>query len=227
MAESDLSRRLREALTKPACSICRLLSEAVDQHIRNLLYEYVNDLKLREDMREFRGFCNEHAWALLKEPGGSVGIAIIYEDMLKTLTRILDAGQPDRGLFRSGGGKQLAGELEPRGSCLICDLREKEEGQIVSTFIEALPDPAFRDLFAESEGLCLPHTIMTFDTVRSAEHFELLRKLQLDRWTDLRDQLREYIRKNDYRYTGEPLGEEGDSWRRVIRDVMGERGLHK
>lgn len=41
----------------------------------------------------------------------------------------------------------------------------------------------------------------------------VLERLQAD--------LREFIRKNDYRYIKEGFGEEGDAWRRAIEAISG------
>jgi len=40
-------------------------------------------------------------------------------------------------------------------------------------------------------------------------------------WERLLAQLSEFIRKNDYRFRDEPVGEEGDAWLRAIAALAG------
>jgi hypothetical protein len=41
----------------------------------------------------------------------------------------------------------------------------------------------------------------------------------------LDEELREFIRKHDYRFTGEGMGTEGTSWIRAIEMVAGKQGI--
>ncbi len=47
----------------------------------------------------------------------------------------------------------------------------------------------------------------------------------LKSWQALRDELAEFIRKQDYRFRDEGLGAEGDAWIRAIAQVSGARHL--
>jgi hypothetical protein len=67
---------LRDALTQPGCPVCRLKADAVRRHLDGMLWESVNDSGVRHDIREARGFCQQHAWQLV-EGGSSLGAAII------------------------------------------------------------------------------------------------------------------------------------------------------
>ena len=47
------------------------------------------------------------------------------------------------------------------------------------------------------------------------ESVQVLLELASDRWGKLPDELTEFIRKNDYRFSKEGFGEERDSWLRA------------
>ena len=49
--------------------------------------------------------------------------------------------------------------------------------------------------------------------------------IQQEIWRALQGQLAEFIRKHDYRFTAEGMGEEGSSPRRSIEALSGQKGL--
>src|SRR5574341_1501685 len=83
---------LRDALAQPGCAICRLKAQAVEQYLDGLLWESVNDPGVRANIRQTRGFCHEHAWRLVRN-GASVGVAIIMQDVLQNLLKMLEGAQ--------------------------------------------------------------------------------------------------------------------------------------
>lgn len=87
---------LRDALAKPGCPICRLVSDAVAHYLETLLYENVNDPGIRADLRRSNGFCPHHA-GLLRDHGDPLGHAIIYGDLIDHVLESLE------GLLRACG----------------------------------------------------------------------------------------------------------------------------
>jgi hypothetical protein len=60
---------------------------------------------------------------------------------------------------------------------------------------------------------------MTFE--RCLEAQAQLLELTLSKWTDLKGELRELIRKHDYRFIEQGFGREGDSWKRAVAAIVG------
>jgi hypothetical protein len=60
-----------------------------------------------------------------------------------------------------------------------------------------------------------------------SEHpnLKFLIEKQLQKYQSLSDELGEFIRKLDYRFSKEPRGSEVDSWKRVIKQFSGEREI--
>jgi hypothetical protein len=73
---------VREALVLSGCPVCRLAVRSVGRLIQSVAYEQVNDADLRKDLREARGFCNQHAYRWLREARTVLGTALIYRDVL-------------------------------------------------------------------------------------------------------------------------------------------------
>ncbi len=226
---------LIDAFPEPGCAVCRLLQRNAARSLDSLLYEYVTDPDTQQAFRKRRGLCNEHSWQMLRHTGNALGIATLIgaslDEVLHVLTQTPLGVDPQSGLGRllSAGSKHnlsgLADQLEPTGACLICSQLSDAEGQYIHVFCQSLDDEALARAFAASDGLCLPHLRQALRCVPDAKRGEKLLTMQVEKWQELRAQLQEFREKNDYRRSGEPMGVEGDSWRRAIRRLAGEEGV--
>jgi hypothetical protein len=84
-----------------------------------------------------------------------------------------------------------------------------------------------RAAYAMSPGLCVPHLAGTLDGGEPPEGIPFLIEHQRHCWKQLEDELQEFIRKSDYQFSGEPIGDERDAWRRAFRLLAGwQSGQH-
>jgi len=230
---------LRDALAEDGCPICRLALRTVERFLDYLIYENVNDPGVRADIRAARGFCNLHAWQLRDNRGAS-GVAIIHRDVLEKLMEQLEAGQYQANTWRRslnlvrttlGGAPAseataaLIAELGPQKPCLACRVRDNMEVVYIRNLLEFIDDPEIGGVLRRSAGLCLPHFRQALQQVPDEATFESLVEIQLNAWQRLRDELSEFIRKQDYRFRDEGMGAEGDSWIRALAQVSGTRGV--
>lgn len=230
---------LRDALAEEGCPICRLARKSVASFLDNLIYENVNDPGIRDDIREARGFCNLHAWQL-RDHGGALGIAIIHRDVIETLMqRVKEAEyQPASwlpGLNRrrtSNAGEpvspatvSLVADLRPQRTCPACQRRDRTVHSYIGTLLQYIDDAELGQMLRESQGLCLPHFRQALQQVSDEPTFKTLTNIQLEIWRGLRDELSEFIRKQDYRFRDESLGAEGTAWSRAIAQISGLRGV--
>lgn len=229
---------LRDALAEDGCPICRLAQKSVARFLDGLIYENVNDPGIREDIREARGFCNLHAWQL-RDHGGALGIAIIHHDVLEDAMEAIEAAQyqptswlPSLNRRRVSDGEPaspatapLANDLLPQRRCPACRRRDDTARSYIGTLFQHVEDPELNRALRESHGLCLPHFRQALQQVPDESTFKILTETQLDIWRHLRDELSEFIRKQDYRFHDEGLGAEGTSWSRAIAQISGMRGI--
>ena len=228
---------LRDALTKPGCPICSLTALAAERYLGSLLWEKVNDVGLRSQIRQARGFCRDHAWNLASHRA-ALGTAIITRDVLRTLLEELEEPHPRgpfplslRGPQESRRARQaatasnaLAVRLAPQASCPACAQVDEMEDVLLTTFVVHLLGPeGLLTPYEASDGLCLPHFCQALDRVRNQRVLAALVRAQTTIWRRLSGQLSEFIRKNDHRFRDEPWGDEGDSWRRAIAALAGSR----
>ncbi len=209
--------RVLDALARQGCPICLLRDEVVQRYLDSLLYERVNDVGLRQRLLGSRGFCPEHAWALVRS-GDSLATAILYKDQIaKALQDVQRAARP----VRAGRPRGLGGV--PDTPCPACEISDEAQARYVSMLVRHLHDPEMRAAAERSVFLCLPHLTDALAATRSVEQARTLLDLTETKLTHLHAELAELIRKRDYRFRQEPRGEEQTSWFRAVGQMVGWR----
>jgi hypothetical protein len=233
---------LREACDAGGCPICSLATDVVKRYLEAVLYEGVNDPETRDGVVAARGYCNVHSW-LLREIGAGLGAALLYRDVLRHVAVDLDRIQPGEafallpeveararasrrvvGLMRRRSGAGLV-HSDPHSTCPACRERDHFESLAIAALASYLSDDELRAAFERSGGLCLVHLDRSRHAVRDRRQLADLLSLQRDLYLRLVGELDEYIRKQDYRFSAEPLGSERDAWIRSIEKVAGRLGI--
>ena len=212
-----------EAL-KEGCPVCFVVKKTVHKAMDDYLYESVNDPILRDEIRAARGFCNRHAWQLQKFGNGS-GQAIIYEDLLShglEQFKLVDAMASVQEL-----AKRLNARKTAKAICLFCKQERDVEARYLSIFWESFAEPEFSMAYKSSAGLCLPHLSQVLGKCRKTGLVKELVDFESGKLAGLIAELREFIRKHDYRFSKEGFQKEGDSWIRAIEKFVGKEGLYQ
>jgi len=183
------------ALAERGCAVCRWAEESVEDAISAILHEQVNDASFRQELLASGGFCHPHAWRLVGQHD-TLGTAILYRALLS------DAGR----------------HRKARARCLLCVSYVNGERLALDTFERSLGVATFAETLARSDGLCDGHFELALGEVKDKPR---LRQLQRETRSRLLGQLDELIRKQDYRFVGEPDRGEGDSWLRAVNAVVG------
>ncbi len=217
---------LREALGQSGCPVCRLVERDIGQYLDNLLWENVNDPSLRREIRRAQGFCREHTRMLISRPGASLGLAIIARDVwgeiqYATETVRLPALKACR--TRSTDiAADLLTRLAPQGECLACVYARAMEDLYLDILLgRLLGEDGLLAAYQASEGLCLLHFRQVLARVRDGAVYAALVESQRAIGQRRLAELDEFIRKNDYRFRGEPWGRERDAWRRALGALTG------
>lgn len=224
---------LREAFSLAGCPFCRRLDSAANSQLDSMLWEMVNAPFVQETVQQARGFCHRHGWLLVRN-GAALGITILVKSVFDTLLEVLDqydapaGGQPLQQLRHAlrlpgGAASQLTGGLAPQKECPICIALKPIEAGYTSTFLNHLTggDEPLAPLYRQSDGLCLSHFRSVVEAAGPGKTLSELVSAQRDIWQRLDAELAEFIRKNDYRFAHEPIGEEGDAWRRALELLVG------
>lgn len=233
---------LYEAFKQPGCPVCQVVVQSVSHYIRSVFYEKINDRELRADLRESRGFCVRHAWQTLQPGlGDALGGAILYQDILTDILREFPEAAPVEGQSnlsgqnrwlaglvktgqkeRVGRAKKVEDAVRPKKLCPVCQQREELHEIVLAELLEGLAEESMQVPYRDSFGLCLPHLSKAVAIVEDAGLQGELIQVSRSKMEGLRSELGEFIRKNDYRFTGEAFGPERDAWARAVRLVAGE-----
>ncbi len=231
MDRSKTHYDLRDAFAGDGCPICALTQAAIDRYFATLNYEAAGDRGVRAHLRQTLGFCRPHAHQWLAA-AHVLATAVIYAEVLDQTRNDLRAlsfrrsGPRLPSILRSRGGGEPGdvASMPPRATapCPACVVHADSEKMLLGTLLSGITDPAFRDTFARSPGLCLPHLRPALAQAPDEATFIALRDAALAQEETLLAHLLEVIRKHDYRFTEELAGEERGAGSRAIRHVSGE-----
>ena len=185
---------LVDALGAPACAVCTLAAGTARAHLKGVLQEGVNDVRLRDDWRRRGGICARHwrVWRGLDSP--SLSSSILARDLLG---HALESGA-------------TMGEVR----CRACEVEEKATLRYLDV-LGRLPPARLASALEGGRGFaCLRH----LGALRPGPRRDLLR----DRLAAVVDDLDTFVRLSDHRFAGEPKGDSGDAWLRAIRALGGE-----
>jgi Family of unknown function (DUF6062) len=226
-----MSYKLLEACRESGCPICRLEQQGVERYLDSQFYENVNSPAWRAHLRASHAFCYEHAWlGVNKRLGDALGFSLIYHDIVNSILRQWNepenstriphrrAAPPLRNLI-----EKIVATLTPRKRCPACEHRDQMRHNLLSAFVEDLSTPEMTEALQASEGLCLPHLKLALHEVKKASLYESLLAIHRTKLESLRNELAEFIRKNDYQAIKEGFGKEGDAWLRAIGMIVGRR----
>ena len=231
MDRSKTHYDLRDAFSGDGCPVCVLAQTAVDRYFASLNYEAAGDRGVRAHLRQTLGFCQRHAhqWLAVSHV---LATAVIYAEVLDQARNDLRALSYRRSkprlpsLLRSrgSGDPDTATNMPPRASapCPACVVHTDSDRMLLSTLLSGFTDSAFRDAFARSQGLCLPHLRPALAHSPDEATFTTLRNAALAQQETLLAHLQEVIRKHDYRFTEELAGDERGAGPRAIRHVVGD-----
>lgn len=222
---------LIETFPQHGCPVCKLLLRDAEQMLDSLSYEFVLDSEVQAQFRASRGLCSEHGWQLITI-GNALSIATLHETVLSSLLETMDK-LSDGDLDKRGMGWQrssrssaaLAKAVEPTAPCMVCAHQERSEKIYLRILVEHLEDERMQAAFRASEGLCLEHFIRALRQAQAGKQTQLLVDIQREIWTRLHEELVEFMRKYDFHNVKETMGIEGDSWRRVVARLSGEKGV--
>lgn len=223
-----------DACRAPGCPVCRLGETSARRHLDQVIYDGVNDISLRQTLREALGYCREHAW-WLPQMGGSapLGIAIIHRDVLNNIRRHLQDASFKKSTLRSvmrainlesGNPTGSGAYLQPAAECPACTRSREAERLALAAMLDALndEDQAMVEALSGSDGLCVPHLRGALEAAPGQTAFDTLVALTLEQFNTLIGDLDEYIRKRDHRFRDEQITPaESRSWERALERTVG------
>jgi hypothetical protein len=164
-------------------------------------------------------------------PQSSSSLAILYEDILRhEMAQVVPLSRSEpmsrwhfgrsRRALRKRAQNWLRAWRQPR-VCPACRLWQEQEQLCLSVLLDDWLDPKLAQAFVQSDGLCMPHTAHLIAQGSHHARLPAILAAQQERMQALHDDLREFIRKQDYRFAHEPFGREANAWQRVVALIVG------
>ncbi len=236
MKERIYSIPLSEALEQDCdCIMCAVSKTMEDNNIDYFLGPSMMEPECRM-VTNNRGFCPRHLSALY-ERGNRLSLALMLDTHLEEVRGRLKKRMK---LFKvsgfgSGGAKKSVEKYiedldKMVSSCAVCDKLDSEIEAAAENLVYLWDkEKEFRDKFARSKGLCLPHMKMVIKA--SAEELsgknldEFIRdlsNLQSSRLDELNEDVHWFTQKYDYRNQDAPWGNAKDALPRAVKRLGGE-----
>ncbi len=219
---------LLEVLRGETCPLCVLTHRLVASYLETISYEAVNDPPTRAELRAALGFCPMHSWEWMAL-GDTLGTAIIYQDILRELSHRLAGLTPSdggglRAMLGMQGKPSVESALVPTAPCPACKVQSEAQGRIAAVIAELTTDRGFMEAYELSKAkLCLAHLRTVLARISDPDGFARLVASSRGTIEQLLAQLGEVIRKHDYRFRDEPVGNEAGAPNRAVKHLAGMR----
>jgi len=228
---------LLDAFKQPGCPVCRLERSAIDSYLDILFQSNLNDIEVRQCLRESLGLCREHSWQMLNSKfGDDLTFSLIYHDILQSaiygLQSVEKPPQPPRRIhsmlerFKHNPTqkyKTAVLPLTPQKCCPACEQRDRTAQLAVEILGISLENEIMSNALTSSDGLCLPHLRLAFVQIQEAMACQILLAISNKKLESLRRELVEIIRENENQSTKKGFKEMKSTCARIIGVMVGEQ----
>ena len=137
-------------------------------------------------------------------------VGIVYEDLLAQVQLRLSIDAPE--------------DVPVPKECSLCEFESNIEDYALQLAADYCTDPEFQKAYDPSQGVCFPHLRMLIERSEPNAQ-EYLFTTHEQKLPALLLNLDGFIRKQDYRFHGEPYTDaEAQSWRHAVHFFVGDMG---
>lgn len=213
----------RRRFPSKTCPFCEIQSEAEEAYLTWFLMEnYGSPATLK--LLETRPFCARHRSALAER--GDKGLSTTFEYLtefeLARLAAFREALARRRRPLRRHPLRPNPFPTGDTAPCLACDAGKVAVTAARTDLLESLGDEAGQEAYASGGGLCREHLWSLLDEAPKETALFLAEDAKR-RLEAIREALRLYFHRLDYRHADEPKGDEGTAWRGALRFFWGGR----
>jgi hypothetical protein len=237
---SEEAEALQIASQSEGCPVCTVVLERIARSMDTWSYEGFTDVGHRQQVIRARGFCPLHTWQLAQR-NNAFQLGVVYENILSDLLEELEDEQEQIPAKKSGRNwqREIKQLLQPGSApipaphhlyeqCTFCKLQASTEKRLVERLVGLLQsEKEMPTVLSQSTGLCRLHFIqaMQYAETHAPEQRHTLISCQRTCIERVLGEIRELVRKHDYRFSQEAHGEEMTSWRRAAKLCAGNPGI--
>ena len=191
--------------TSDNCPLCQIKSVIEEQ----LLYEFLNDAVMEDNTRiqvNKLGFCSQH-FDMLFSRQNKLSLALQASSRLSAIEKLFYLNKSFK-----GAKKQSELILASQKTCIICDYINESMIKYYKTVAQLfLGEKEFRPILMRSKGFCFEHYPMLLKYSNEAgfltkEYLETIGEVQNKAIKRLKENLKTFCDKHDYRNRNKPLG---------------------
>ena len=134
-------------------------------------------------------------------------------------------GECDRNRINEIEDKDIRNFQKIQNTCMICQEEKGAVRRYIEVFINNFEDADLQFAFKNSFGLCLPHLLTLLELCKDAKISAEVLNIETAKIKNNIEELKEFERKHDYRFSNEKFGAEGDSWIRAMEKLIGKEGI--
>jgi len=202
------------------CPVCNHLVKAAFESLCEWQYKLSADEETQQAFADQWGFCPLHTWQLASIASPQ-GLSLGYPRLLERLSAVLSRF--------SGELSEMAGPvaalLRSPESCQVCRLLQCKEQQYIARLSQFLAEPAGRDAYNRSHGVCLRHLASLLAASPSADLASFLLSEAARQFAQLAEDMRNYALKRGAIQGGAPTGNEGTAHLRTLVHLAGHKAL--
>lgn len=223
------------------CALCALRRKTERMLIQRSLGASVMSPDTRKKVNQL-GFCRAHQAMLFAQPGGNrlghalMTLSYLQETRSRAQDLLLSSGKGTKtgaaGFFgrkAPSQDKTVEELVHISASCVLCEeMEHQSERQLESLLHLWKTDAAFREVFKQSPGLCLPDTAAALKRAPERLHGDALDSFVQTIKTALATHLQEleedlafFTQKFDYRNADKPWGNAKDALERSANALRG------
>ncbi len=220
-----------DALGESGCPICSLIIQDGLGYLESMMYERITDVPTRKKLLDSFGLCNWHTWQLSRLPRISatdMGFAIIASGLLRKFDHLAETKpKGKRGTLMSVFAKKartIRSRIKHR-PCPACHYVARFESYRLKELLDYLPEEEFSQMYGASQGVCLPHFLLTEDGYSDHPNFDILLEAQATKARFLMETLEQFVEKQDHRQQDKLTSAEEKAGRVAMEFLNGKPGM--
>lgn len=202
------------------CPVCNHLVKAAFEFFCEWQYKLSADEETQQAFADQLGFCPLHTWQLAPIASPQ-GLSLGYPRLLERLSAVLSRLSGE--LSEAAG--PVAALLQSPESCQVCRLLQSKEQQYIARLSQFLAEPASRDAYSRSHGVCLRHLASLLAASPSAGLASFLLSEAARQFARLAEDMRNYALKRGAIQGGAPTGDEAAAHLRTLVHLAGHKAL--
>lgn len=213
------------------CPLCEIRQKNEAMYIDNFLGASVMEPDTRVEVNQ-KGFCQRH-FAQMFVASNRLGLALMTHTYMKeTMARLQksETAPQKGGLFRCNAPAPKNDGQAAVESCILCERLDHTMERYVYTLLYMYEhEKAFREAFAASKGLCLPHYFQVMQDAprhlsgKTLEEFsQTAMRVERENLARVEKDLEWFTLKFDYRNKDKPWGNSQDAVERAINKLRGK-----